>query len=378
MLPGVDLKVTATPESFQHVLVVKSPTAAKNPKLKKLAFGLESEGLDVREGAAGNLAAVDDDGRTVFKAPPARMWDSQGLADRKAEAAPDAGTAGTAGTKAKSAFSVRSANTASVTTAETAPVPADPSETAPSGTGIEPGQGDAVARMDVEVGTDTLAVVPDAEMLTGTDASAYPLFIDPTVTWGESERTLLRSDGYESYGWSNGDDDLGKGVGKCGVWSNYYCGPGYVQRLYFEFSPASLKGKQVLDATFRVTEPWAFQCDPRWVDLMRTDNISDATTWAKRPVERDLMGDRHVSAGRGSLCDPDSPDAPIEFNDNPEETNENLTPTVRDFAAGSSPGSPWRSRRTTSPTRPPGSGSRTTRCSPWTSSACPTSPPRSV
>lgn len=46
------------------------------------------------------------------------------------------------------------------------------------------------------------------------------------------------------------------------------------------------------------------------------------------------MVDRNVSAGRGSACDPDSPDAPIEFNDSPDESNENLTPTVRDFAAG--------------------------------------------
>ncbi|GAA1419115.1 hypothetical protein GCM10009601_15510 [Streptomyces thermospinosisporus] len=154
------------------------------------------------------------------------------------------------------------------------------------------------------------------------------------MTWGESERTLLRSDGYESYGWGNGDDGLGKGVGKCGTWNGYYCGPGYVQRLYFEFSPEDLKGKKVLDATFRVTEPWAFQCDPRWVDLVRTNNISSSTTWSSRPKELDWMVDRHVSAGRGSLCDPDSPDAPIEFNDNPDEPNENLTPTVRDFAAG--------------------------------------------
>ncbi|WP_416070103.1 hypothetical protein [Streptomyces scabiei] len=42
------------------------------------------------------------------------------------------------------------------------------------------------------------------------------------MTWGESERTLLRSDGYESYGWGNGDDGLGKGAGKCGTWSGYY------------------------------------------------------------------------------------------------------------------------------------------------------------
>ncbi|NMO33555.1 LamG domain-containing protein [Streptomyces sp. GMY01] len=310
VLPGVDLRVTATPESFQPVFVVKTPEAAAGDDLKKLTFGLKSEGLRVREGAAGNLTASDADGRTVFKAPPARMWDS----------------AGAAGAGARPAVKKLA------TTQATAP--ADPAETAPSRSGLEPGQGDTVARMDVDVTADSLSVVPDADLLTKADASAFPLFIDPTITWGESERTLLRSDGYESYGWSNGDDDQGKGAGKCGTWSGYYCGPGYVQKLYFEFSPSDLKGKAVLDATFRVTEPWAFQCDPRWVDLVRTNNISSSTTWSSRPKELDLMGDRSVSAGRGSLCDPNSPKAPIEFNDNPEESNENLTPTVKDFAAG--------------------------------------------
>ncbi|CAM5444215.1 LamG-like jellyroll fold domain-containing protein OS=Streptomyces aurantiogriseus OX=66870 GN=GCM10010251_83130 PE=4 SV=1 [Streptomyces aurantiogriseus] len=311
VLPGVDLKVTATPESFQQVLVVKTPEAAANDELKKLTFGLKAEGLDIREGALGNLAAVDDSGRTVFKAPPARMWDSAGEASGPQTQLVMADTPGTAQA-----------------------VPSDPSEARPSGSGLEPGQGDKVARMDVAVTKNSLSVVPDPKMLAQTQASAFPLFIDPTVTWGESERTLLRSDGYESYGWGNGDDDQGKGAGKCGTWNGYYCGPGYVQKLYFEFSPASLKGKKILDATFRVTEPWAFQCDPRWVDLVRTNNISSSTTWSSRPAELDLMVDRNVSAGRGSLCDPDAPDAPIEFNDNPEETNENLTPTVANFAAG--------------------------------------------
>ncbi|MBK3638678.1 LamG domain protein jellyroll fold domain protein, partial [Streptomyces sp. MBT97] len=80
VLPGVDLQVTATPESFQPVFVVKTPQAAANEELKKLTFGLKARGLDVREGAAGNLTAVDGSGRTVFKAPPARMWDSAGEA----------------------------------------------------------------------------------------------------------------------------------------------------------------------------------------------------------------------------------------------------------------------------------------------------------
>ncbi|MGW9399194.1 LamG domain-containing protein [Streptomyces sp. NPDC055642] len=315
VLPDVDLKVTATVESFQHVLVVKTPEAAAGEELKKLTFGLKTTGLEVQEGASGSLAAVDPNGQTVFRAPPARMWNSAG----QALAQPSA---------------LQAARAAVDETVPAESAPSDPAESAPSGSGVEPGQGDQVAAMDVEVGKETLSVTPDSKLLAETDTSVFPLFIDPSVTWGEAERTLLRSDGYESYGWGNGDDGMGKGAGKCGTWNGYYCGPGYVQRLYFEFSPVSLKGKHVLDATFRVTEPWAFQCDPRWVDLVRTNNISSSTTWSSRPKALDLMGDRHVSAGRGDLCSPGLPDAAIEFNDNPEETNENLTSTVKNFAAG--------------------------------------------
>ncbi|MFE0704501.1 LamG-like jellyroll fold domain-containing protein [Streptomyces sp. NPDC058872] len=327
VLPDVDLKVTATVESFQHVLVVKTPEAAADPKLRTLTFGLRTQGLSVRKGASGALAAVDGDGRTVFKAPPAQMWDSAGRGT--------AGRSGTAGRPAPAPGKGAVGNPAAVPSASPAPgTSADTAESAPSGTGLAPGQGDRVRRMGVKLGKGSLSVVPDAAMLSKTPNAAFPLFIDPTVTWGESERTLLRSDGYESYGWGNGSENRGMGAGKCGSWNGYYCGPGYVQRLYFEFSPASLKGKNVLDATFRVTEPWAFQCAPRTVDLVRTDNISSSTTWSSRPKELDWMVDRSVSAGRGSLCDPDSPDAPIEFHDNPAEPNENLTPTVKSFAAG--------------------------------------------
>ncbi|MEI7033624.1 LamG-like jellyroll fold domain-containing protein [Streptomyces pratensis] len=319
VLPDVDLKVTATPESFQHVLVVKTPEAAALPRLKELEFGLTTDGLTVRKGESGNLVAVDGDGRTVFKAPPAQMWNSAGRAEAEQQPAP---------------VKLRAPASAAASEDEEPKSPADPAESAPSGSGLEPGQGDDVARMDVDLAGDSLSVVPDAGLLAETDPAAFPLFIDPTVTWGESERTLLRSDGYESYGWGNGADDRGKGVGKCGTWGGYSCGPGYVQRLYFEFSPASLKGKKVLDATFRATETWSFTCDARWVDLVRTNNISSSTTWSSRPKELDWMGDRHVSAGRGTACSPSQPSAAIEFNDNPAESNENLTPTVRDFAAG--------------------------------------------
>ncbi|MFE0701556.1 LamG domain-containing protein [Streptomyces sp. NPDC058872] len=319
VMKGVDLRVIASTEGFRHLLVVKTPEAAANPKLQRIDYALKADGLKVVKKKAGNLAAVDADGNPVFRAPRAQMWDSAGALDvAKAAKAPAGRAAAVSG--------------AGSAPASSEPVSGGAAEEPLSG---EPSSGDTVATMDVKVTSDALSVVPDAGMLRGTEAKDFPLYIDPTVTWGESERTLLRSDGYESYAWGNGDKNLGEGVGKCGTWNGYYCGPGYVQRLYFQFSPASLKGKHVLDATFRVTEPWAFQCEPRWVDLVRTNNISSSTTWASRPKELDWMVDRYVSAGRGSLCDPDSPDAPIEFNDNPEEPNENLTPTVRSFAAGS-------------------------------------------
>ncbi|WP_343949405.1 LamG domain-containing protein [Nonomuraea longicatena] len=305
VFPGVDLRMTATTEGFRQVLVVKTPEAAANPALKKIEYSFAASGLKVQKTEDGGMSATDGNATPVFTSPPAAMWDSTGT------------------TAAGEDPAQRIAKTRPDTAAAETPDAAD---------GPAPGAGHA--ELPIDVGGDKLTLTPDTALLRQKDPSAYPVYIDPTVTWGETDRTLLRSDGYKSYNWGNGSNNMGEGVGKCGTWNGYYCGPGYVQRLYFQFSPASLKGKQVLDATFRVTEPWAFQCDPRWVDLVRTNNFTSATTWSGRPKELDWMVDRHVSAGRGSLCAPNEPTAPIDFNDNPAEPNENLTPTVKDFAAG--------------------------------------------
>ncbi|WP_234336030.1 LamG-like jellyroll fold domain-containing protein [Streptomyces sp. NRRL S-920] len=106
--------------------------------------------------------------------------------------------------------------------------------------------------------------------------------------------------------------------------------------MYFEFGASKLSGKQVLDATFRAYETWSFNCTPHWVDLERTDNISEGTRWPG-PKQLNQMGDRYVSAGRGDLCSPDQPNSWVEFNDNPDEKDENLTSTVRALADGKIP-----------------------------------------
>jgi hypothetical protein len=297
VLDGVDLQLTATAEGYREVLVVKTPEAARNPALEQVQLTASGDGLAVVPGAGGGLRAVDEDGNAVFRGPAGQMWDSAG----DSEPGPQT----------------------QLMTAETEANPNSDTEQNPS----QPGEGDASAVLPVKVDDNTVAVQPDLGLLRGED-TVYPVYIDPSVGLGVQERTKISSDGDKFWMF---DDD--KGVGKCGSADGYYCGSGYVDRMYFEFAPTKLSGKYVLDATFRARETWSFNCTPYWVDLERTDNISEGTRWPG-PVQLDQMGDRYVSAGRGDLCSPEQPDAWIEFNDNPDEADENLKNTVRSFADG--------------------------------------------
>lgn len=294
---GVDLQLTATAEGYREVLVVKTPQAAQNPALEQVRLAASGDGLSVVPGAGGGLRAIDEDGNAVFRGPAGQMWDSAG----------DNG----AGPQTQ----LMRSNPVS---AADAAAQDDPSQ---------PGEGDTTAVLPVKVDDGAVAVHPDLDLLRGKD-TVYPVYIDPSVGLGVSERTKLSSDG-DKFWMFDGD----KGVGNCGNADGYYCGSGYVDRMYFEFAPTKLAGKYVLDATFRAHETWSFNCDPHTVDLVRTDNISEGTRWPG-PRQLDLMGDRSIAAGRGTLCSPDQPDAWVEFHDNPSESDENLKNTVRSFADG--------------------------------------------
>ena len=290
---GVDLQLTATAEGYREVLVVKTAAAAENTELDRITLAAEGRGLTLRPAPGGGLQADDEDGNAVFSGPAGMMWDSAG----------------------EGAQMLRS----------TAAVEGGTDEEDPS----QPGKGDARAVLPVQVGEGVIAVEPNLDLLRGAH-TAYPVYVDPPMGLGVSERSVISSDG-DRFWQFDGD----YGVGRCSVSGPYYCttGASYTNRMLFEFAPTNLVGKQVLDATFRAKEVWSFDCNPHWVDLERTDNISSSTRWPG-PKQLDQMGDRNVSAGRGDNCSPDQPDAWIEFNDNSSESDENLLPTVRSFADG--------------------------------------------
>ncbi|MEU6460830.1 LamG-like jellyroll fold domain-containing protein [Streptomyces sp. NPDC046976] len=310
VLDGVDLELTATAEGYHEVLVVKSAEAADDPALEQIRLTASATGLDLTSGAGGGLRAVDADGNTVFKGPAGQMWDSASQSDAGAH--------------------VQSARTAVSSGRPRLPAAADSAASEPPDLlegDTRPRAGDSTAVMPVEITDDSVTVRPDLGLLRGKD-TVYPVRIDPSIGLGVSERTVLSSDG-DKFWQFDGD----YGVGRCSVSGPYYCGSNYTNRMYFEFAPSKLAGKYVLDATFRAHETWSFTCSAKWVDLVRTDNISEGTRWPG-PSQLDLMGDRNVSAGRGTQCSPDQPDQWIEFNDNPDEADENLAATVRKFADG--------------------------------------------
>ncbi|MFF3933592.1 LamG domain-containing protein [Streptomyces hirsutus] len=318
VLPDVDLKLTALSTGYTSVLVVKTAEAAENPALSKINMTVSSSGLGIAPTADGGFVARDGDGTPVFESPAGRMWDSAGDTPASATATTrSASTASSTGTEAKN--KPEAMQMASLPDAGGEPAPTE-----------GPGSGDAVAKLPLKVTGITLEIQPDPALLHGED-TVFPLYIDPpTKGISLGDWTALSSDGDKFW-----EFDGDKGVGRCSNYAGYLCSNSpYTQRMYFEYPLSSIHGKKVLDATMEVYQVWTFTCDPHWYDLSRVNKgISSSTTWSSRPTAVDLMGDRHVAYGRGSLCNPSQPANWVRFSDNVDETNENLTTTLASYAA---------------------------------------------
>lgn len=317
VLPDVDLKLTALSSGYTSVLVVKTAGAAQNPALATIDMTVSGSGLDIAATADGGFVARDGDGTPVFESPAGRMWDSAGDTSATAVTTQLGRTSSAAGTKAEGEEEP-----------DEGPLPEAKGEPAPS---EGPGSGDAVAVLPLKVTGTTLEITPDPELLRGKD-TVFPLYIDPpTKGIALGDWTALSSDGDKFW-----EFDGDKGVGRCSNYAGYLCSnTPYTQRIYFEYPLSSVHGKKILDATMEVYQVWTFTCTPHTYDLNRVNkSISSSTTWSTRPAAADLMGDRSVAYGRGSLCDPAQPANWVRFSDNVDgETDENLTTTLASYAA---------------------------------------------
>ncbi|MCX4743521.1 LamG-like jellyroll fold domain-containing protein [Streptomyces antibioticus] len=253
VLPDVDLRMGAQEDGFTQLLVVGSAEAAADPKLAELRLKLAADGMEVKETAGGGLAAVDKGaGNPVFEAPEPLMWDSS--------------RAGTGGAADKAALRGR-----------TAALPARAARAVTDGTEAGPGETGKLAPVGVELaaGGSELVLKPDQGVLTG-KGTTYPVFIDPQWYSPRATAWTMASKYWESSPqWKfNGKSDAG--LGYCN-WD--YCAPHDTKRLFYRVPTSTYAGRTILSAEFVVRNTWSASCSDREVELWRTKDISDRTTW---------------------------------------------------------------------------------------------------
>jgi hypothetical protein len=238
VLPGVDLRLRAVPQGFAKVLVVKDRTAAANPELARLSFGVRAQGLTVRRTDGGTIEAVASDGQQVFYAGKPRMWD----ADRAKE-----------------------------------------------------------ADIPTELADDRITITPDAAMLAAPD-TRYPVEIDPDWGAGRAAWMLAYGypshlNG-NTYWFGDGDNIAKVGYTNRGDGKN----PTVMIRSYFQFDTSSLIGKHILSAEFNAREIYAPTCTPHEVGLHEVGAINSGMSWNTRPWEGQQVDRLNVAFGYNASC----------------------------------------------------------------------------
>lgn len=237
VLPGVDLRLRAEADGMSQLIVVRTPQAAKDPRLANLRLGLTTRRLTVAPWSGGGLQAADTaTGRAVFAAPRPLMWDST--------------------------RPMRSA---------TAADPAD-----------GPLDGAKVAGIKTSVAARQLTLVPDQRLLTGAGVT-FPVYIDPA--WRTEKDTsggawAMVSSGFPTTSYYKFSGKSTEGVGFCDVSLDGNCVKDQVKRLFYRIPASYFAGKTILSATFTGNETSAYDCNTDTnVQLWLTKAFGSSSTW---------------------------------------------------------------------------------------------------
>ncbi|MFE7214602.1 FG-GAP-like repeat-containing protein [Streptomyces sp. NPDC057611] len=266
VLPGVDLQVKAEVEGFAQLLVVKTPEAAHNPELASLKYGLSTVGLSVStDPETGTVEATNPAGQSVFTSASPLMWDSTQASS---------GTAGTSTLR---------------TAAATGETGADPEDT------FVPPAGAQEAQMDTTVSGDVLEIKPDQSLLTGAETQ-YPVYIDPSWSWGERQNWARVYKHYPTTSFWNSKEDVRVG------YEAQSGGSDRISRSFFQMDTSDFKGTQVKDATFRIKNTWSWSCQSRPVELWHVGPITSKTTWNRQPAKQSKVFTVDDSKGWSKDC----------------------------------------------------------------------------
>ncbi|MFF3371685.1 LamG-like jellyroll fold domain-containing protein [Streptomyces sp. NPDC002680] len=268
VLPGVDLQLTADASGYSSILVLKTPKAAADPRLRNLALGTAPTNVALAATPNGGTRAIDRrTGSTVFHSDTALMWDSAGQ------------------------------QTGTAATARTATVPAARAEhTASARVGTHRAQ----VRVTLRPGRQLLGL--DRSLLTAR-TTKYPVYVDPEWSGRPSQLDWARisDNGWDVY---NSTSTSGATNAREG-WDNNSPGNGERARTYYQINTSGIKGAVVSHASLYVKQLSAASCSDTPAAVYGTDRpagwSSSSLYWGHEPGGRTgALGTNPVSHEAGT------------------------------------------------------------------------------
>jgi hypothetical protein len=267
VLPGVDLQITADATGYSSIFVVKDATAAANPDLEKLEFGLTGTNVKIAETSNGGATATDTrSGEEIFRTDTALMWDSSPASNSTAPA-----------------------------------VPAAEAKTDPEAAHQAAGSlGGRRARIDVDISAGKQTLTLDKALLTGKDTK-YPVYVDPYWSGGSGGSQLnwarISSNGWNVY---NSTSKTGATKARIGL-DDWPGGAGERARTYYRMNTSDIRGAEITAATLYVTHTWSASCYNTAAVVYATKPVSKwnstGLSWGKEPAK--IGGElATVNAGR--------------------------------------------------------------------------------
>jgi hypothetical protein len=262
VLPGVDLEAMVTDQGgFSDSLIIHNSEAAANPALASLTLATSTDGLTVQDDADGGLTAVDSDGTTEFTVPDALMWDSSDT------------TTAAAGTPQLQRLA------ASAMPDDGGTPEGDPATSSPAGPGVDA----RVAPVDMTVGTGSLTLTPDPDMLSSS-ATTWPVYVDPTVATSHTGHYTETQEGCPDATNYDTPQTNGEGAG----YQQYSSTCFGLEESFYQMDISGLSSAMdISHAQLNLTETYGADagCDNTWpVTVKATGGISSSTDWSHRPT----------------------------------------------------------------------------------------------
>ncbi|MEW1725161.1 FG-GAP-like repeat-containing protein [Streptomyces sp. NPDC093109] len=323
IIPGADLVLTADDEGFAQLLVVKNRTAAADPRVAQLSYGLSSPTLTFRlDPSSGIVSAENAYGDEVAMSPTPVMWDNAGapaITDSEVGASaqptspevlpsepeepsdPEETPSADADDEPQSDEQTDE-DEEELPTASDEPVPAvsetplptappeptpEPSKTGSAATlslpaldGPSPDSHGALVETDLSGGN--WVITPDQKLLSD-PSTVFPVFIDPSVKRGIQNWTTVynrypKATFYNGKGFNKGGTHEARVGFESDTWGT--------SRSFFNLdfdTDGTIKGAVIESAKLTVLETYAWSCSERAMSVHLTSKIDSKTNWKNAP-----------------------------------------------------------------------------------------------